>query len=87
VGDTIAGVSGKEFTVDYQDVQAADLHPNCNCKLVPVTPDQGNFAITPEKVLVKIYDTEENDKLKEALAKEQEFSLKLQEIIGLDDGA
>jgi len=87
VGESLMGVEGKEYTVDYADVQAADLHPNCNCKLVPVTPGSGNFAIEPEKVLVKIYDNEENDRLKEALAKEQEFSLKLQEIIGLDDGA
>lgn len=84
VGQTVAGVEGGRYDVGYQDVKSADLHPNCNCKLVPVTPGSGNFSVKPE--LIKIYDTEENDRLREALAKEQAFSQQLQQIIGLDDG-
>lgn len=34
-GASLVGVDGGEFIVDYEDVQYADLHPNCDCKLLP----------------------------------------------------
>lgn len=86
VGDTITDVEGKDFTVDYQDVHSADLHPNCKCKLVPITRNSGKYSVKPEKVIVKIHeDTEEFDRLREALENEKEFNLQLKNIIGLED--
>lgn len=36
LGDTVTGTDGSEYAVNYIDVEYADLHPNCNCKLLPV---------------------------------------------------
>lgn len=35
-GETIIGTNGKPFYVDFEDVQAPPLHPNCRCTLLPV---------------------------------------------------
>jgi HK97 family phage portal protein len=37
-GETIAGAEGGSFVADYTDVEYADLHPNCDCKLLPKKP-------------------------------------------------
>ncbi len=36
VGDSLDYGDGQTLSVDYADVEGGDLHPNCNCKLVPV---------------------------------------------------
>lgn len=34
-GDTVKGSDGSELTVDYSDVEAPPIHPNCNCYTRP----------------------------------------------------
>lgn len=34
-GDKVVDDEGKEYVADYTDVGYADLHPNCDCKLIP----------------------------------------------------
>lgn len=35
-GDSITGVDGGTYEVTYDNVEAADAHPNCTCTIVPV---------------------------------------------------
>lgn len=35
-GDTITGTDGGTYEVSYDDVEAADAHPNCTCTIIPV---------------------------------------------------
>lgn len=35
-GETVTGSDGGQYINDYADIAYADLHPNCNCKLVPI---------------------------------------------------
>lgn len=35
-GSSVTGLDGGEYQNNYVDVQFADLHPNCRCRLVPV---------------------------------------------------
>lgn len=35
-GGTVDGVDGGKYLADYQDTEAGDLHPNCQCTILPV---------------------------------------------------
>ncbi|HKZ42654.1 MAG TPA: hypothetical protein VJ044_16945, partial [Candidatus Hodarchaeales archaeon] len=38
-GDKIEGTDGGEYIADYDDVDYADLHPYCDCRLLPYKED------------------------------------------------
>ena len=81
LGDSFKGIEGGEFTVDYVDVENADLHPNCACRLVPVRDYSASIA---DKIIVRHIDDDENQRLREALEKSEAFNMQLKELI--DDG-
>jgi HK97 family phage portal protein len=40
VGSEVVSAGGNVFRNTYESVEAADLHPNCKCRVVPVIPDR-----------------------------------------------
>jgi len=80
LGDVVTGASGKTYNIDYLPVEAADLHPNCRCKLVPFTERTSSY-----KTLIKIVDDEENQRLQKALEESQLFNRQLLDTFGVED--
>ena len=83
LGDEVTGASGKSYSVDYQDVEAADLHPNCMCSLVPVT--DGSFSIGHKKMLIKVHEQDpEAEQLRKALEESETFNKQLLDTLGVE---
>ena len=78
---TIIDIGGSFAQNDYGDVEGGDLHPNCNCKLVPVVDGSKSLK---QIVYVPQFDDTENQRLLAALAEQEEYTSRLEEIVGLD---
>lgn len=47
-GTTFTGRDGNPLSLDFENVSAPPLHPNCRCTLLPITISQGTRAATPD---------------------------------------
>lgn len=71
-GESFIGMEGGKIELDYEDVDAPPLHPNCRCTLVPIL-GRVNASYNPQNKEISntsIIDYEEREQIKEELHKE-----------------
>lgn len=81
VGDALDYGDGKTLSIDYADIEGGDLHPNCNCKLVPEFSAERSF---PKQLLKVEHVVKTDEGYKELYEEQKEYAEQLELIVGLD---
>lgn len=85
-GASLEMTNGGTFTNTFTDVKYGDMHPNCQCILLPAdATDVGKAAIKIVEKTVEV-ETAETEQLRKALMEQTDYMKALEEIAGVSDG-
>jgi HK97 family phage portal protein len=86
LGASVEGDEGGTFVNDYEEIRYAHLHPNCRCLAIPYYPKGSSKELIKVEVPVQV-ESEETEKLRQALLEQTDYVKALEEIAGVvDDG-